>query len=408
MKSVCIGFVAGAAVCAYVQAASGAETENDRIPYSFCSQTNCADGENPFAGLIAVNGKLYGTTASGGASRYGGTVFSFDTSTGAETVLYSFGGSEPEAGLTDMNGILYGTTVYGGAGNHGTIFSLDLKTGKGKLAYSFCSLENCADGYESVAGLVAINGKLYGTTLEGGAGGLTSFGTVFSFDPKTGTERVVHSFCVQNQNCTDGAWPYAGLIVANGILYGTTYMGGTSAQCQYGCGAVFEVNPGTGKEKVLYSFCPQQDCTDGYFPYAGLISVGGNLYGTTAGGGAGFGTVFAVDPKTGVETVVYSFQGGSDGFEPYAGLIDVAGTLYGTTLYGGTGNCSAFVTAGCGTVFSVNPSNGGETVLHSFRNNGSDGIYPYAGLTNVNGKLYSTTANGGFQNDGTVFEVRKP
>jgi hypothetical protein len=97
-------------------------------------------------------------------------------------------------------------------------------------------------------------------------------------------------------------------------------------------------------------------------PEAGLISVGGTLYGTTYYGGpenCGYpmnplscGTVFKVT-KAGVETVVYSFQGASDAAFPAASLIKVGGTLYGTTFGGGTGfNCSY---AGCGTVFAITP-----------------------------------------------------
>jgi uncharacterized repeat protein (TIGR03803 family) len=79
-----------------------------------------------------------------------------------------------------------------------------------------------------------------------------------------------------------------------------------------------------------------------------------------------------------VETVLYSFTGGSDGINPFAGLIfDKEGALYGTTVNGGSGNV--------GTVFKLTPPAKGrktwtETVLYSFRAGGSDGISPEAGL----------------------------
>ena len=79
-----------------------------------------------------------------------------------------------------------------------------------------------------------------------------------------------------------------------------------------------------------------------------MINVGGTLYGTTADGGAnGKGTVFSVT-KSGKESVVYSFAGGSDGAIPTAGLVNVRGTLYGTTADGGGPN-------NYGTVFSIVP-----------------------------------------------------
>jgi uncharacterized repeat protein (TIGR03803 family) len=101
----------------------------------------------------------------------------------------------------------------------------------------------------------------------------------------------------------------------------------------------------------VYSFCSQQNCTDGSGPYAGLIDVKGTFYGTTEfGGGHGGGTVFSLDPKAGAETAVYSFcsrKNCSDGEYPAAGVIDVDEALYGTTEDGGT--------YGYGTVFSLKP-----------------------------------------------------
>jgi uncharacterized repeat protein (TIGR03803 family) len=102
---------------------SGSET----VLYSFCSQPNCTDGENPYAGLIIDGeGNLYGTTVNGG--EYGeGTAFKI-TPTGQEAWVYSFqsgAGTNPYAGLLmDKKGNLYGTTVSGGAHAKGTVFKI--------------------------------------------------------------------------------------------------------------------------------------------------------------------------------------------------------------------------------------------------------------------------------------------
>jgi uncharacterized repeat protein (TIGR03803 family) len=206
-------------------------------------------------------------------------------------------------------------------------------------------------------------------------------------------ETVLYSFTDTNG---DGAYPYAGLVMgANGILYGTTYEGGTSDY-----GTVFEINPSTGEETVLHSFTDANG--DGASPTAGLVlGANGTLYGTTAGGGAyGYGTVFEINlsSTTGVETVLYSFTGGADGADPEAGLVmGPHGNLYGTTYGGGTNND--------GTVFEINPSTGEETVLHSFTGVNGDGAVPVAGLLDVNGILYGTTKYGGTDNDGTVFQI---
>ncbi len=280
------------------------------VLYSFCNQQNCSDGSSPLAGLTRVRGVLYGTTQGGGTGLQPlGTAYGLDPVTGAETVLYSFcqeqnctDGQNPNPGLIDLNGTLYGITAGGGThscGNGqgcGTVFSLDRKTGAHKVLHSF---GNGTDGKAPEASLIAVNGLLYGTTYGGGLAGCGAFGcgTVFSIDPNTGAEKVLYSFCSQ-QNCADGANPSASLIDANGILYGTTSAGGGSACNGSGCGTVFSIDPNTGAETVLYSFCSQQNCTDGANPLASLIAVKSKFYGTTRLGGVyGYGTVFALKKK---------------------------------------------------------------------------------------------------------------
>ena len=110
----------------------------------------------------------------------------------------------------------------------------------------------------------------------------TSTPTAFAVSVKT-----IYSFCSLN-NCADGSGPFGGVIVDSaGDLYGTTYYWGTGQQCDANhgyCGTVFELMPsnGTWTEKVLYSFCSQTNCTDGAEPAAGVIFYkAGNLYGTT-------------------------------------------------------------------------------------------------------------------------------
>ena len=152
----------------------------------------------------------------------------------------------------------------------------------------------------------------------------------------------------------------------NGILYGTT-TGGGAAQCNGGgcdSGTVFSFDPATGAENVLYSFCNRyanQQCLDGDNPMASLTPVtdmNNNtiLYGTAERGGAynsncgGCGLVFSVNSTTGGEQTEYLFQGGSDGLFPVSDLTNVNGTLYGTTPYGGDHtNCGP----ACGTVFAI-------------------------------------------------------
>jgi uncharacterized repeat protein (TIGR03803 family) len=194
-----------------------------------------------------------------------------------------------------------------------------------------------------------------------------------------------------------GSLPLAGLIDVGGTLYGTTYEGGA-----HNSGVVFSITP-SGKERVLHSF---GGAPDGANPFASLIDVKGTLYGTTWFGGAypcgsagGCGTVFSITPS-GKERVLHSFGNGTDGVFPMASLIKVKGVLYGTTNHGGA-YCKS--SGGCGTIFSITPD-GTEKVLHSF-GAAPDGCCSQAGLTDVHGTLYGTTSAGGTDGFGTVFAL---
>ena len=228
------------------------------VLYSFCPQSGCADGAGPRAGLLMdAAGNLYGTTFSGGAQG-SGVVFKLAPD-GTETVLYSFcsqanctDGLQPFAGLImDAAGNLYGTTKVGGTGGTGGAFGQGVvfklaPDGTQTVLYSFCSQANCTDGSTPLAGLIMdAAGNLYGTTVTGGGTPNPdlpppSTGVVFALAPD-GTETVLYSFCSQLPNCTDGASPGAGLIMdAAGNLYGTTALGGIAPG---NSGVVFALTP---------------------------------------------------------------------------------------------------------------------------------------------------------------------
>jgi uncharacterized repeat protein (TIGR03803 family) len=116
------------------------------------------------------------------------------------------------------------------------------------------------------------------------------------------------------------------------------------------------------------------------------------------------------------EQVLYRFKGSSDGYYPAASLLqDQDGEIYGTTSEGGNGKpCGGnSYPQGCGTVFELMPpAQSGEpwseTVLYRFQG-GSDGYAPGSALiADPHGNLYSTTAGGGYENNGTVFELEWP
>jgi uncharacterized repeat protein (TIGR03803 family) len=215
----------------------------------------------------------------------------------------------------------------------------------------------------------------------------------------------------------DGQSPRAGLTLGtNGVLYGTTFGGGTS-----GGGTFFELNPpvsacGAWTDTVLYDFG-----SAGTYPSGLTLGPNGAFYGTTndlGGGGGGQGGVFELTPPatsggSWTETVLHNFTY-TDGAEPYGGVvIDRNGALYGTTFFGGASGMASGCDAGsCGVVFQLTPpaSPGGAwgyNVLYDFT--GSDGGNPQAGLViGAGGVLYGTTYNGGAFGQGTAFELTPP
>jgi uncharacterized repeat protein (TIGR03803 family) len=220
--------------------------------------------------------------------------------------------------------------------------------------------------------------------------------------------RAANLTTLVNFNGPDGANPDAGLITdANGNLFGTTANGGAA-----GGGTVFEIAKTAGgyasTPTTLVSLNP---VTDGQNPVAGLIAdTNGNLFGTTVGlvyDGL-HGTAFEIAKTGGGASTLVSFTG-TDGALPFAGLIaDANGNLFGTTNGGGANNS--------GTVFEIFKTAGGyastPTTLVSF--NGTDGAGPYAGLiADANGNLFGTTGYGGASGFsppdqygyGTVFEI---
>ncbi len=373
------------------------------------SFTGLSDGATPVGSLLFVNGALYGTAQFGGTTGTAncpdgcGVVFKTNPKTGKQNVVYSFqGGSDgafPGSALIYANGLLYGTTELGGGQSCfdstdgcGTVFQLDPATGVETVLYPFGN--GGVDGELALSSVTLVDGVLYGTTVMGGA---SQVGNVYSYDLGSGVGSNLYSFL----GSSGSEFPESGLLSFDETLYGTT------ASIGQDFGTVYAYAPQSGVETLLHQFSGP----DGDDPVAGLVAYKGMLYGTTAGGGGqhGAGTVFKINPLTGAESVVYSFNGGSDGEGPVAGLVVVDKMLYGTTLHGGGySNCPGG-SEGCGTIFRVDPATGKEKVLYSFTGKTDEGN-PQAGLVYKKGAFYGVTAVNGVNscyNDlgcGTVFK----
>jgi uncharacterized repeat protein (TIGR03803 family) len=404
------------------------------------------DGDNPIGDLIADSaGNLYGVTLDGGgntaclATYACGVVFRLSPQQGGGwqyDILYDFsaygeiqyigtGPVGPTGLMFDSAGNLYGTALYGGQFNGGAVFKLSPDAGgmwKETTLYSFGAYRG--DGLVPQGTLVMDGaGNLYGVTGLGGASALKcgcyGNGSVFELSPQpdgTWQEKLLYSFIGR----TDGDSPSSGLVFDQlGNLYGATWSGGNFVTaCQWSCGVIYKLSPssnGTWTESVIHSFT---DGADGAFPRSNLIfDSSGNLYGTASGGGhSGNGAVFKLTPTASgpwTESTLYGFRGGATGYYPLSDVtFDSAGNLYGTTYYGGNQNCF-FQYSGvpqCGTIYKLTPSSGGEwgeTILHSFGSNLTDGAQPRSGVyIDPSGNLFTMTTSGpGANSGGTLVEI---
>ncbi len=320
--------------------------------YRFCSQPKCSDGWLPTGVVQGANGSLYGVAEFGGVTTNCGvgcgTLFKLSPQ-GQYTLLYSFcsetncsDGDSPGLTLVQAsNGNFYGTTFCGGVGSQGencneagsgTLFQI---TPAGKLTtfHSFCSETNCADGGEPSTGLViGPNGSLYGTTFIGGA---SSAGTLFAYSA-AGKFTILHNFTPAESGSSTL------MLAGDGNIYGTTFFSSG------GGGEVFKLTQG-GNFTTIYSFCALTGCADGSNPEAPLVQGSdGNFYGSTVSGGSfGSGTMFKLTPD-GKLTTLYNFCSKSncdDGLEPDSLIQATNGSFYGMTQSGGTRNY--------GTVFEI-------------------------------------------------------
>lgn len=360
------------------------------------------DGALPKAGLtIDRGGKLYGTTFAGHEGSGWGGVYQLRQHNSAwiYASIHVFDGQPLDRVVFGPNNTLYGTSPSNLVSYHnGYIFNL-------APPLNVCTIVNCswnatvvygfpggANGATPKGAALVFDsaGNMYGTTSAGGTGN----GVVYQLTPQ-GTQTPIYTFA----GTPDGATPYSGVILDSaGNFYGVTTAGGAA-----GDGAVYELSPNGGggwTEQVIYSFTGGND---GSSPTGGLIlDHAGNLYGSTANGGAnGGGTVFELSPNGGSwqYNLVYSFSGGAN-CGPWAELsMDPANNLYGTTLCDGANSD--------GNVWELVKGNGTWTYtsLHDFTG-GNDGRSPYSNVTfDSAGNLYGTASTGGADQSGVVWQI---
>jgi uncharacterized repeat protein (TIGR03803 family) len=333
------------------------------------------------------------------------------------TVLHSFAvtdGAKPFAGVTmDAAGNLYGTTEYGGVlscdegglAGCGVVYKLRQIRSNWILSvlYEFPG----QNGFLPTSpGNITIgpNGLPYGTELQGGA---EFSGTVFELlpSPMVATSvnspwlyHVVHTFGTGN----DGGYPSQITFDRAGNIFGATSLGG-----DVGDGIVYELSPAGGDwmETILYSFLGG---SDGDGPGSITLDEAGNIYGTTTSGGnqqchnnVGCGTVYELTRSGSgwTKTILHVFQEATEGGDPGPAVLDSAGNLFGLTGEGASGNG--------GTIWELSPSNGSWTftVLYTFPGPTQNFAGPFRPVMDSTGALYGVNNWGGANNFGSVYKL---
>jgi len=255
--------------------------------YSFCSQTNCADGSIPLVQLIqGSDGNLYGGTLQGGGHGYG-VIFRVSLA-GKLTVLHSFcsqsgcaDGEAPSSGLIEASdGNFYGSSDFGGTYSGGTVFQYQ-PSGKFTTLYEICNGNPTGDCPGSLAGP-------YSRMAESTAGTIFQFansGSVYNFATAGNDVAITGTTCPSTDECANQSVP-APIAYLFPATDGNLYAAGDGGRYQQG--VVFNqfADP-------VYSFCAKAGCPDGAAPGFVLQGNDGALYGTvTTGAAHGFGGIF--------------------------------------------------------------------------------------------------------------------
>lgn len=346
-------------------------------------------GTTPNGSLIqAKDGKIYGMTSKGGTHN-NGVIFELDPATKALKVRFNFdgaNGSGPAASLLEgKDGKLYGMTAMGGTKDYGVLFQFDPATSAFVKKFEF---DGMADGGNPLGNLIqAKNGKLYGLT---NIGGKEDYGVLFEYDLTNSTYTKKLEF----EGITTGSAPYGSLLEASdGKLYGLTSGGGTN-----NFGVLFQYDPATAQYAVKFNF---DDVNNGSAPQSALIQAkDGKLYGTTEYGGvAGDGVMFQYDPATSTFTKKFDFDDAAKASGKYGigALIQASnGMLYGMGYNGGMDNS--------GVVYKYNPSADQYTKEFDFHQ-AKNGSHPVGAIVQGKDKLlYGTTQSGGSKNNGTIYQ----
>lgn len=405
---------------------------NYSVQYSLMGDSH---GYQPNSGvMLAANGKLYGTTISGG-NKDMGVLFEYDPVTKVYSSKFDFdilNGASPESRMfQSSDGNIYGVVAWGGeTGNgstfsgRGVIFKFDPVTGSYSKLFDFKN----SNGFIPKGIAQASNGKLYGITSQGGD---NSIGTLFEYDLSTQeydeklhfdfttvgvATNILHTsdgkiyvstrgsvnagglfeydvvndeliLKVSFERDADMGTPSYYLVEGNGKLYGQTSSDGAN-----GAGVIFEYD----LSDETYS--KKHDIAEGNYNHGTLTyGANGKLYGTGNNGSINY--LFELDPNTGdyQQKLDLNALTGSVYVSPAGSLsITANGDIFGTCQEGGAN--------GQGVIYKYNDQSGEAAIVYDFFSN-ANGSGPVGKLIQAsNGKFYGATIIGGEFGDGVLYE----
>ena len=351
------------------------------------------EGVSPHPGVLAINGKLFGTNSSGGVSD-GGVIFSIDENGSNYETLYDFskangnGYSAMGTPISVNSDWTYGTTREGGGFGFGTIYRMATDGSMFETVYHFDETSGINPSSDL---LLASNGLLYGTAMNGGE---FNNGTIFQMDPTDDSFQLIHTFSIIGEL---GAKPRAALIEgSDGKIYGTTQSGGND-----GSGTIYRFDLDGGNLEVVHHFSTDENT--GRSPsYKVYEHTNGLLYGTTIFGGSSSdeedGTIFKINKDGSGYSVLKIFNSGENGAPAGPLNSNNDGYLYGVTQNGGDNLV--------GTIYRISLADESFETIHQF--DVTNGISPRGELltNNADGWIYGIANRGGNSDDGIVYRVQ--
>ena len=341
----------------------------DPVSHSHIVATTLDTGQpNPGASrlVLAPNGQFYASFVAD----LGGGIVAFDPVTNTAKVvrqfLYASGtfdpgpdGVQPGPLTLGQDGWLYGamsvSSFESDENESGSLFKFDPATGTFVTLHLFHF--DAGGAYPSAALAQGADAALYGTNSDVD----TFCGNAFKFDLNTLILTTLHTFDVNAEGCSPGAFA----VLASGLLVGVNYRGNNfdGSDPNSTNGAVYTLDPATGAVTPLYMFLASDPFTP-IIPGDVTVTPDGSAYVLTQNVSAGIGSILRLHPETravegiqdlfgptpeigalsiGRDARLYGIFASSEFFA--LGVLDQPSVVPAGGTYGGTTTLSAMLSA---------------------------------------------------------------